>query len=298
MKQVVNILKYINAHPLASKHRVLAYYKFFRWQICQVLFPKERVVTFLNTTKLSVKKGMTGATGNIYTGLHEFNEMCFLLHLLSNKDVFIDIGANIGSYTVLASGVCKASTVSIEPIPNTFKALQKNILLNNIESIVAAKNIGLGKENGKLEFTNSFDTVNHVVEENENILQSDKIVVDVLCGDILVEDFGYPILMKIDVEGFESPVLDGMPMILANSTLKAIIIELNGSGNRYGFNDEDIHCKLLSHGFIAHEYYPLTRSLKSIEFPNKYNTIYLRDIDFVKERILLAEKISIFSESF
>jgi FkbM family methyltransferase len=298
MKKIFDIFKYINTHPLAGKHRLLAYYKFLIWQISQALFPKERIVPFLKETKLAVTKGMTGATGNIYTGLHEFNDMGFLLHLLRKGDVFFDIGANIGSYTILASGFCGASTVSIEPIKATFKSLQKNILLNKIETIVAAKNIGLGKEDGKLVFTNTMDTINHVVDEHENIPEKDKIVVDVLCGDKLVDDFGSPLLIKIDVEGFESPVLDGMSLILANSNLKAIIIELNGSGNRYGFNDNDIHLKLLSHNFTAYQYNPFTRLLDMIDWPNQFNTIYVRDIEFVKERIRLAEKISIFSDSF
>ena len=43
------------------------------------------------------RKGMTGASGNIYFGLHEFEEMGFLLHFLREEDLFIDIGAYIGS---------------------------------------------------------------------------------------------------------------------------------------------------------------------------------------------------------
>ena len=48
---------------------------------------------------------MTGATGNIYCGLYEFLDMAFLLHFLRNGDLFGDIGSNIGSYTVLATGL-------------------------------------------------------------------------------------------------------------------------------------------------------------------------------------------------
>jgi FkbM family methyltransferase len=298
MKRVIDIIKYINAHPLAGKHRLNAYYRFLSWQIGQALFPKERIVPYLKGTKLSVTKGMAGATGNIYTGLHEFNDMAFLLHLLRKEDVFFDIGANVGSYTVLASGVSGASTVSIEPIQTTFKSLQKNVQINNIENLVTTKNIGLGKEEGKLVFTNSMDTVNHVINESENISEQNKVVVDVQIGDMLVQHFGCPLLIKIDVEGFESPVLDGMPLILANSNLKALIVELNGSGTRYGFNDSDIHQKLVALNFVAYDYNPFTRLLKVLDMPSKYNTIYVRDINFVKERIFSADKISIFSESF
>jgi hypothetical protein len=42
-------------------------------------------------------------SGNIYAGLHEFGDMAFVLHFLRAGDLFADVGANIGSYTVLAS---------------------------------------------------------------------------------------------------------------------------------------------------------------------------------------------------
>ena len=45
---------------------------------------------------------MHGVTGNVYCGLHDFAEMSFMLHLLRAGDLFADIGANVGSYTVLA----------------------------------------------------------------------------------------------------------------------------------------------------------------------------------------------------
>ena len=70
---------------------------------------------------------MTGATGNIYAGLHEFADMAFTLHFLRPDDLFMDVGANVGSYTLLASGVCKARTISFEPYPETMAALRRNI---------------------------------------------------------------------------------------------------------------------------------------------------------------------------
>ena len=57
--------------------------------------------------------------------------MSFLLHYLNEEDTFVDIGANVGSYTIL-SGIIKKSTVhSFEPIPSTFKKLKRNISINS-----------------------------------------------------------------------------------------------------------------------------------------------------------------------
>jgi hypothetical protein len=62
------------------------------------------VVPFVGDTRLLVARGMRGATGNVYVGLHEFEEMAFALHALRPSSRFIDVGANVGSYTVLAAG--------------------------------------------------------------------------------------------------------------------------------------------------------------------------------------------------
>jgi len=82
---------------------------------------------------------MHGATGNIYVGLHEFEQMAFLLHCLRSEDIFIDVGANVGSYTVLASAAVGAKTIAFEPIESEYNGLMANIELNGIAHLVDAR---------------------------------------------------------------------------------------------------------------------------------------------------------------
>lgn len=293
--EIINIVNNINSHPLARKHKLVSYFKFIKWQVSQLVLPHEKIISFTNKTFLAVKKGMTGATGNIYLGLHEFNDMAFLLHLLKPEDVFFDIGANIGSYTILASGHCKAKSFSFEPILSTYKTLQKNIILNQLEHLVSAKNIGIGEKECQLTFTCTLDTVNHVVAELEKA--EDSIEISVLPADYFLDNNNCPILVKIDVEGFETEVLNGMPLVLQNTMLKAVIIELNGAGLRYGFDETEIHKKLISLNFSPFFYEPFSRSLTLLESYGTNNTIYIRDIYFVEKRIKESEKVKLFSEN-
>ena len=83
------ILKSIHTHPLAGKHRVRAYINFIWWQVGNIFYPVAKRVAFTDKTYLVAKKGMTGATGNIYMGLHEFQDMGFLLHFLRKEDLFL-----------------------------------------------------------------------------------------------------------------------------------------------------------------------------------------------------------------
>ena len=287
--KILNLLKFIYYHPFNSENRIGGILRFFKWQINCLLNPYPIVYPFTENSKFIIWKGLTGATGNIYCGLLEYDDMAFLLHFLRPSDLFVDIGANVGAYTILASSEIKAKSVAIEPIPSTFQNLTDNILINQLHGRVKALNIGLGSTKGKIKFTKSLDTVNHVATENE----TDTIEVDVFKLDEIIMTESSPVLIKIDVEGFETEVLNGAEKVLTNKTLKAIIIELNGSGLRYGYDENQIHKKLITFGFKPFNYNPKSRQLKEIETFGTHNTIYLRDKEFVENRIKSARQIKI-----
>ncbi|GGE44439.1 FkbM family methyltransferase [Pedobacter psychrotolerans] len=290
MQAIYRTISFINNHPLAKKKLILAYYRFFKWQFNSIINKNLQPVNFIGAINFLAKKRLTGITGNIYTGLHEFNDMGFLLHFLKQGDVFFDVGANVGSYTLLAS-FRKAKTIAFEPIPETFEILTKNIQLNSLQSDVTLINKAVSSRHGVLNFTNNQDTTNHVVRHSDE--QTTEVEM-ILLDDFFAED--KPILMKIDVEGFETEVLNGAKGYLADTSLKAIIIELNGSGNRYGFKDDDIHAKLLKYHFKPYSYNPFSRILTELNTYGKENTIYIRDIDFVKKRIRSSEAFKILNQ--
>lgn len=283
---------FIHSHPLAKKHLLTAYLRFFSWQLKCRISPKLTPYLFLHGIYFFAKKGLNGITGNIYTGLHEFNDMGFLLHFLRSTDTFFDIGANVGSYTLLASGVCKSKTIAFEPIPATYQILSKNIGLNKLNSTAHAENKGVSSKNGVLTFTATNDTTNHVIANSVTVLEAIAVPV-VTLNDYISNQ---PSLMKIDVEGFETEVLNGADQILSNSILKAIIIELNGSGGRYHYDEDLIHEKLINHDFLPYAYDPFTRKLTKLSTYGQFNTIYIRDIEFVKNRLEQAENFTIFNE--
>ena len=61
--------------------------------------------------------------------------MGFLLHVLRSEDLFVDVGANVGSYTILACSVVGARGISFEPVPSTYKRLVENMRLNHLDEI-------------------------------------------------------------------------------------------------------------------------------------------------------------------
>lgn len=291
VSSIKRTLQFIHQHPLAKKHLLRAYINFFRWQLTSRLQSKAIPIKFIEGTSFLARKRLTGITGNIYAGLHEFEEMSFLLHFLRPEDTFFDVGANVGAYTILASGVSKANSIAFEPALSTFKILEANMQLNHLKERVICQNIGIGEQKTHMLFTQNQDTTNHIV------LASTEDSVGI---DIFPLDFFYPAhqpaMLKIDVEGFETAVLKGSIELLKDTLLKAIIIELNGSGQMYGYDEEKIHHQLINHGFSPFKYDPFKRILHPITYYGAFNTIYIRDLAWVKNRLINAKPFHVFNE--
>ena len=294
MGKIKRTFGFLLHHPLGKKHPVQTLFRFSLWQLQCFLSPsKMRVKNFVGPVKFYASKGLTGITGNIYTGLHEFNDMGFLIHFLRPNDTFFDIGANVGSYTLLASGLCGANSTSIEPAKKTFDILYKNVALNDLGQKVTLINVVAGGSASTIIFTQNEDTLNHVVSADET--KTDIAELPVITIDSLLTK-GTPALIKMDVEGYETEVLKGMAETLSDTTLKAIIIELNGSGGRYGFDEHKIHELLISKGFQPYNYDTFTRQLTLLDNYGSYNTIYCRDLSFINDRVKNAKFVKIMGE--
>jgi len=287
MKAFILTVRHILRHPLCAGYRSAALCRYVRWQIGGRLASGPVLVPFINGTQLSVSPGMTGATQNIYTGLHEFEDCGFLLHLLRAGDLFVDVGANVGVYTVLAAGAIGASTVAIEPIPQTFARLLDNLRANSLESKVQALNIGLGSAASTLRFTSDRDTTNRVVTDEGWAGPSLEVPVRTLDA---VLDRRTPALIKSDVEGWESEVLAGAEATLSQPSLLAVIVEMNGAEAALNPNEQAVHDRLLSKGFNPYAYDPFTRLLTLLSSKNlgSANTVYARNLEEIAGRIAEA----------
>lgn len=195
---------------------------------------------------------MTGATGNIYVGLHEFVEMSFALHLLRAEDLFLDLGANVGVYTVLASGVAGARTVACEPVPATFERLDRNVRVNGIENLVTLRRTAVGTSEGVLTFTADQDARNRVAPSDYH---GAVVNVPVTTVDLLLQGVapaGGLMVWKADLEGYEAEMLHGATGTMQTRPPDAILIEGNSAS---------VRSTLQFNRFVPVEYQPFTRVL-------------------------------------
>ncbi|MBI1399408.1 FkbM family methyltransferase [Hyphomonas sp.] len=271
---MIRTISFITSHPLTRDRPLAAIARFVRWQI-ESRFKRDVIFDWVEGAKLVVRNGMTGATGNIYCGLHEFADMGFLLHFLRPGDLFVDVGANIGSYTILASAVCGAGSIAIEPDPNTMKALKENIAINDLGPKVVPIEAAMGRKAGHVRFTVGRDTVNRVANDSDLNVQ----VVKVECLDDLLQDRA-PAFIKLDVEGFEADVIAGASRTLMAPSLLAIETE--------GRQTEVVE-SLKRAGFEEYSYEPWSRTLSRSEGQSS-NALFLRNRDQVSQRLLSAQK--------
>jgi len=271
---VLNIIRFLFCHPITRQSKLKALLRFFVWQIKSRL-GDEFIFPWIGETKLAIRHGMTGATGNVYVGLHEFSDMLFLLHFLRPNDLFLDVGANIGSYTILASGVCRAQTWAFEPDPVSTEHLKRNIDINAISELATIHEVALGPKETDVMFTIGRGTMNRVAEPSD---QNIRFVQQRRLDQILN---GRPAtMMKLDVEGYEDEVLKGADTSLSNKSLMAIQAESVSEFFRMTLN---------LHGFTRVYYDPYRRALlnKPIDYPSS-NALFVKDEEFVANRLRAA----------
>lgn len=281
-------LQSVLQHPVNVGDRAGAIMRMIKWYVGSRLVPGPVAVPFIEGTRLLVNTGLRGATENIYTGLSEFEDMAFALHLAREDDLFVDVGANVGAYSVLLAGVRKCKTIAIEPNAATCVRLRENVALNGLGDVVDVLNLGVGDAPGRLSFTASLDCMNHVVLDDA--VNGPLVTVDVVTLDDLLLSRQATVL-KVDVEGFETRVLVGAARVLNEPTFLAAIVETNESGRRYGYSDAEIDSSMASRNFSRFSYMPAKRQLTELrpgERTPTRNTIYVRDRKAVEDRLKTA----------
>ena len=278
-KYIIKRYQSFKTNPLTKSNPIWALIKYLYINFLLYVLKREVTITYLNGIKAKVKKG-DGIVGNYHSGLHEATDSIFLMHLLREGDFFLDIGANVGHYTLLAGIYSKCKVVAIEPIPSTFERLVNNVKLNKWEHEAELLNIGLSNESGELVFTNQQFTTNKVSTSGHGIKVTVKTL-DEICTEYI------PDFIKIDVEGYEWFVLNGGLNTLSKTNLKLILIELNESGKNFNIQDEQIITLLKNKGFSPYVFNLDAKSLEEIDFKNtnQFNTLFIKDLDFVINRI-------------
>jgi len=181
-------------------------------------------------------------------GMYDFNNMSLIQAVLRGGLVtFIDVGANIGAYTMVASEIPAASVISIEPHPGTFRMLFRNVSTNRRSNVICL-NTAISDREGDVNLTNRMESsINRILDPGE--IENEYVHVSCRTLDSLCCEGGIrPDVIKIDVEGHEGRVLAGFRQFLPMT--KLVFIE--------GGEKREITDVLKAHNFLGPAYFHFT----------------------------------------
>ena len=233
------VLKFIWTHPANEGARVRALLRATHFQFRARVLRRRTLARLGDRSYVWVGLHRSAASKIVYANPPDHPEMLVWRHVLRPGDIFVDVGANIGSYAIWATEL-GAESIALEPADDTFALLSENAALNGyqIEMIQAAA----GAACGTVRFTCGRDTVNRM--DPEGSVEIAMVTIDTVVADRTVAG------MKIDVEGFEIEVLRGCERALAERRIKLIQLEWNGtSAKAVGTDRQPVADLLAAHGY-------------------------------------------------
>lgn len=243
-------------------------------------------VPFVDHSHLVIERGMTGATGNYYAGIHEFESMALALHFLRAGDLFVDVGANIGRYSVLAAAVRGANCLCFEPDSDARAKLVRNLSANRIDELCEVRSEAVAESVGNALCSTDWGAKNRIVDESYN---GDMAEVITTTLDNALHGRS-PAMCKIDVEGLEPRVLAGARRMLRCETLQLMLLEVDHA---------ETEQLMMSEGFERVRYEPFSRSFTPDDgvpppsFVVPRNQIWARNLPAVSERCRLSPAFSV-----
>jgi FkbM family methyltransferase len=168
----------------------------------------------------------------LFMGSFEKTEINFIRQKIKPGDVFLDIGANAGLYTVIVSKIVGPTghVYAFEPGERELELLQRNITNNNLANVTIVK-CAVSNKKSEVEFAISHDGAMNSLSKTNHPAQKIKEwkTVQTTTIDDFMQDFNVPQInfIKIDVEGAEHLVFEGASKLLSTSKEKspAILFE-------------------------------------------------------------------------
>ncbi|MGA2837171.1 MAG: FkbM family methyltransferase [Acidimicrobiales bacterium] len=227
-------------HPANRGHRLAALARLAKFQVQGRVAHRRTSVPIGDHSRMWADLKVVSTIHAVVGNPPDWAPMQAWKQLLRPGDLFVDVGASAGSYSLWAADH-GARVISVEPNPIARGLLTDNIALNGypIEVVPAA----LGREAGTAWFTDGLGTSNHLAEEHQGT-EVELRTLDGVVGDRHVRG------LKIDVEGAERLVLEGGHRALAEGRIDAVQLEWNdASVSLLGEDRGPVTQLLADHGY-------------------------------------------------
>ena len=228
-----NISRYRRRYGFSKGFRAFIHYCYVAIKKPQLKF-QDNVIE-VNGTKLEVIPDDLGTSLELLLfNIHEPISTKIVTETLQKGMTCLDVGANIGYYVALESKILgdQGKIIAIEPSPQNFEYLKKNIAMQKAKNI-AAFNFAAGDKNGYINFVSDENESNsgRVIPDSEvdnwpgQVVKLPVKTIDSFLIEIGIDKIDF---LRMDVEGYEYHIFQGMKDTIKRS--KPIIqIELHKS---------------------------------------------------------------------
>ena len=212
----------------------------------------------------------------LFAGSFESYELDFLRRFLKKSDVFIDVGANGGLYTVIAAEKIQNNghIYACEPSQRELELLEHNIKINSLDNVTIIKSV-ISSEGGTVKFgiaqdgaMNSLSQTDHPGQKIDHWDNIESTTIDNLIESYQLTKIK---LVKIDVEGAEKLVIDGAKELLQSKNSPVILLEASNLNSKsFGFSATQVLQQLVDYGYKIYYFNPEKNGyLDSVDFNDK-----------------------------
>jgi FkbM family methyltransferase len=190
-----------------------------------------------------------------WCGVFERKEVDFIHRLLQAGHVAIDVGANVGLLTIpMAIAVGDSGrVVAVDPIPANINQLSRNLQLNQLSNTVLVQ-CAAGSHEGSIRLTNHHTSADkstgfyHRIHDDSGGISVEQIRLEAKLNTLLDTDTSVK-LLKIDVEGMESDVLEGLGSWLNPQRIENVLFEVFVSRDGVDGNAQSTIATLVGAGY-------------------------------------------------
>jgi len=246
--EALDIVGSIWRHPANRHRRLRAAAAFVLWQVAKRIFKRRLTIGFHGAKLICYPDSTSTSAALYYSGYPDYWEMKFLQAYLRPGDNFLDIGANTGVYSILASACIGPLGYidAFEPVERTAARIEEQAALNGLDRLHVHR-LAVSDRVGELEFgySNS-DAMMHMRRPGEG--GQGKLRVKSVTLDTFEHYKSYSV-GKMDIEGAEPLALAGAKERLHRANPPVWLLELAGYSTCYGVSSDEVVQRLADAGF-------------------------------------------------
>lgn len=283
---VIDTARRIWTHPENRGRRVRRLARWIGWQVWERSVRRPWTVPFHGDLRMICHPHDTVTSLVLYYGLYDAEEMRFLLAWLRSGETFVDVGANVGPYSLLSTLAPDVRTLAFEPFSLAQQRFRANIELNGVGHRVhlVPRAVGEGDRSGRL----SADrwATNELVGDRYDGATEEVEIVSLDSYDA-ASPLGQVGLMKVDVEGHELAVLRGAARVVRRDR-PALIVELNDVSALRNWAETTVYTAVR---YLAG---PVAGALEPRPWPTEPggNMVLVPDLDAARHRVAATTRRS------